>query len=127
MKDLCRALLNRICGNLQNKARNLKEAISRSTLVEVPRAVEGCWGKGVVPGATAGRGTMGGSQVSAPESRKPCGEKGQDTVNAKISWQPRRGSGTRVLGTSLGLAQAARHLVLLLVDSSYSSGVEDGE
>lgn len=40
MKDLCRALLNRICGNLQNKARNLKEAISRSTLVEVPRAVE---------------------------------------------------------------------------------------
>lgn len=89
MKDLRRALLNRICGNLQNKARNLKEAISRSTLVEVPGAVEGCWGKGVVPGATAGRGTMGGSQVSAPESRKPCGEKGQDTVNAKISWQPR--------------------------------------
>lgn len=83
-----RALLNRICGNLQNKEHNLKETISRSTLVEAPRAVEGCWGKGVVPGATAGRGTMGGSQLSAPESRKPCGEKGQDTVNAKISWEP---------------------------------------
>lgn len=32
---------------------------------------------------------MGGSQVSAPESRKPYGEKGQDTINAKIIWEPR--------------------------------------